>query len=74
MPGMDQPDAPFVKIVFNSPIHGLVHERIIVHAERMVNAYNNIAPGRAHADIRSFIAPKQFSTSHGGPTTRAFLR
>jgi hypothetical protein len=47
---MGELDTTFLKIFFKSQIHGLVHKRIIVHAERMVNAYNKIVPGRAHAD------------------------
>lgn len=54
MRGMGQLDAPFFKIFSKSQIHGLVHERIIVHAERMVNAYINIVPGRTHADTQRF--------------------
>ena len=32
MRGTGELDAPFFKIFFKSQIHGLVHERIIVHA------------------------------------------
>ena len=56
MRGMGQLDAPFFKLFFKSQIHGLVHGRIIVHAERMVNAYSKITPGRAHADTQWFFS------------------
>ncbi len=58
MRGMGAFDAPFFKIFVKSQIHGLVHEPILVHAERMVDT--RLVNESLHAPIAAHRSRKWF--------------